>query len=243
MEIPLLTLGESKVYSTLVKIGETSIGNLIKFSGVSHSKIYDILKRLAEKGLVSSFTKNGKQYFSAANPKILLSLIEDEEEIIKKNKEQLNKIIPILEQEQNSIRIESSLNAFEGFKGMKLLLEGVLTEKNDEILILGTPKKLIELSGGYLKDWQKRRIKQGVLCKILSDFDAPSWNEDWWIKSKKDKLTITKRFSSVSPAYLVITKHSVITIYFANNILSFKVSHEDIAKRYKTFFNEFWKAN
>src|SRR3989338_7815136 len=87
MNIPQLTQGEEKVYRTLLKINESSIGNILKFSGVSHSKIYDILKRLGEKGLVSTITKNGKQYFSAANPKILQNLIEEKEKQLKENKE------------------------------------------------------------------------------------------------------------------------------------------------------------
>ena len=47
MEIPFLTMGESKVYQALVELGESPIGNIIKLSKVSHSKIYDILKRLS----------------------------------------------------------------------------------------------------------------------------------------------------------------------------------------------------
>ena len=84
MEIPLLTAGESKVYSALVELGETQVGNILKISGVSHSKIYDILKRLSKKGLVSSIVKNGKQHFSASHPKNLTLLIVNEKEKIKK---------------------------------------------------------------------------------------------------------------------------------------------------------------
>jgi sugar-specific transcriptional regulator TrmB len=60
MEIPLLTKGESKVYQALLELGESPIGGIIKNSSVSHSKIYDILKRLAKKGLVSTIIRNGR---------------------------------------------------------------------------------------------------------------------------------------------------------------------------------------
>ena len=243
MDIPQLTQGEAKVYTTLLKINESSIGNILKFSGVSHSKIYDILKRLAEKGLVSTITKNGKQYFSPANPKVLYNLIEQQEEKLKKEKEDLKKILPQLLAEKNSKKTENLLSAYEGINGIKHLLEEALQEvqKGEEILVLGTPQKIVEYAGGYLKDWQKRRIAKGAICKIIADPGSPPWKEDWWKESKNKKQSITKISSSVSPAYLVITNKSVTTIYFANDILGFKVSHTEIAERYKSFFEEIWK--
>jgi len=245
MNIPFLTEGESKAYKTLVKIGESSIGNIIKFSKVSHSKIYDILRRLTEKGLVSSITKNGKQYFSAADPRTLQTLIEEKELIIQKEKEILKIIIPQLLAEKNSKKTENILTAFEGINGVKHLLEESLieTKKGEEILILGTPKKIVEYAGGYLKDWQKRRIEKGIMCKIIADPGTPPWDEKWWKESKKRNISKLKVFSSVSPAYLLITNKSVTTIYFANTIFGFKVSHKEIAEKYKLFFEDIWKVN
>jgi hypothetical protein len=108
------------------------------------------------------------------------------------------------------------------------------------VLILGTPKQIGEQAGGYLKAWQQQRIGKGVICRIIADPDAPSWEDLWWKKSKKEKLTFTKRSKSNSPAYLVITKESVATVYFAANILSFIVTHPSIASRYQEFFQEIW---
>ena len=47
-----LTKGESKVYLALLRIGKSNIGPIIKEAKVSNSKVYDILDRLAQKGLV-----------------------------------------------------------------------------------------------------------------------------------------------------------------------------------------------
>lgn len=243
MDIPFLTSGETKVYKTLVKIGESSIGDILKFSAVSHSKVYDILKRLAEKGLVSTINKNGKQYFSAADPRTLQYLVQEQEEKIQKEKETLKTLIPQLLAEKNAQTTQNILSAYEGIKGIKHLLEESLaeTKKGEEILILGTPVKIVEYAGGYLKDWQKRRIEKGALCKIICDPGSPPWEELWWKKSKKEKISKIKVSSSTSPAYLVITSKSVTTIYFANTIFGFKVSHEEIATRYRAFFEEIWK--
>lgn len=244
MEIPLLTSGESKVYQALVELGESSIGQILKLSGVSHSKIYDILKRLAEKGLVSSINKNGKQFFSASEPERLSELIREEAEKIETEKDQMKTIIQQLQIRKKVSTPLSVLSSYEGFKGMKTVLESVLQKlgKNEPVFILGSPKEIGEYASGYLKEWQKERIRIGAICKIISDIDAPSWEEDWWEKSKKNKMTFTKRSSSVSPAYFVITKKSVATINFSTKILSFIIDHPEIAKKYQQFFEEVWKS-
>jgi len=247
MQIPLLTPGESKVYKALVELGESSVGNILKQSGVSHSKIYDILKRLGEKGLVSTINRRGRQYFSPSPPSALKKLITEEKSKLDQAQLLMNSTIEKLNVRKNTSSPLSPLTSFEGFKGMKTVLDNIIDnlKKGDEIFILGAPKKIGEQAGGYIKDWQKRRIKKRAVCKIITNKDAPSWNDktySWWKKSKKDKLTFTKRSDQIAPAYLVITKTSVTTIYFAVNILSFTVEHRDIAKSYIEFFKQLWKA-
>ena len=135
MEIPLLTGGESKVYIALVELNESYIGNIIKNSKVSHSKIYDILKRLAEKGLVSSINKNGKKYFVAANPSRLNNLIDKEKDEIKSSQIKINEIVEILNSKKGSVKNEELVSSFEGINGMKTVLEMVIEDlKEDDVV-------------------------------------------------------------------------------------------------------------
>ena len=244
MDIPLLTSGESRVYQALNKLGGSSIGDIIKISGVSHSKIYDILKRLSKKGLVSSTQRRGKQYFESSTPKRLSELINDKEKELLQQRSRMDLIIQQLEARKGVSQAGSVLGAYEGFKGMKTVLEGIndrLSSK-DEVLILGSPKKIGTRAGGFLKEWQRKRIATGASCKLLVDCDSVSWDEKWWKKNKKEKKTVIRRSDSSSPAYLVITKNSVATIYFSEIILAFVVDHPEISSRYVDFFNILWKT-
>jgi HTH-type transcriptional regulator, sugar sensing transcriptional regulator len=242
MEIPLLTEGESKVYKALISLGDTSIGDILKISGVSHSKIYDILERLSKKGLVSSINKNGRQYFSPANPSSLMELVNEKKKELDQNKAEMNEIVKKLNVLKNTTTPTSILNSYQGIKGMKTVLDYVLNslKKNDEVLILGTPRYINEYAGGYIKDWQKKRIKKGAKCRVIIDDDYVSWDYGWWDKSKKDKLTFTKKSKMNSPSYFVITKNLVATLYFSDVVLSLLVEHKDISKRYKEFFEVMW---
>lgn len=241
MQIPFLTEGESRVFTSLVEIGESGVGNLLKSSGVSHSKIYDILKRLQKKGLASVVIRNGKQLFCSSDPCRLAELAEQEERKVFQQKEQINSLIEGLKLRQGTAG-RRILSSYEGINGMKTVLEKILEgmQKNDEVLILGSPKKYVENVGGYLRDWQKRRIAKGAVCRIITDSDAPVWDEQFWKESRKKKLTFIKHGKSASPAHIVITKSAVATIYFSEIVFAILIEHPEIAKRYTAFFEQLW---
>ncbi|MBS3174892.1 TrmB family transcriptional regulator, partial [Candidatus Woesearchaeota archaeon] len=70
-----LTEGEIKVYLSLLELGSTSTGKIIKKSHISGSKVYEVLDRLSSKGLVTSVVKNGVKYFEATTPEKILSYL------------------------------------------------------------------------------------------------------------------------------------------------------------------------
>ena len=51
-----LTNGEVRIYLSLLKLGSSKVGSIVKDSRVSYSKVYDVLERLITKGLVSYVT-------------------------------------------------------------------------------------------------------------------------------------------------------------------------------------------
>ena len=53
-----LTNGEARVYSSLLNLESSTVGPITKKSGVAYSKIYEVLQRLIEKGMVSFIIKD-----------------------------------------------------------------------------------------------------------------------------------------------------------------------------------------
>jgi len=77
-----LTGGEIKVYLALLELGTSSVGKIIKRSGISGSKTYEVLDRLSNKGLVNSIIKNNVKYFEPSSPDKILSYLEEKQEDI-----------------------------------------------------------------------------------------------------------------------------------------------------------------
>ena len=70
-----LTQSESKVYLALLKLGKSQSGKIVKEANISSGKIYEILEKLSEKGLVETVTENGVKQFIASDPKTILDYI------------------------------------------------------------------------------------------------------------------------------------------------------------------------
>src|SRR3989338_7547002 len=91
-----LNKSEVKVYLNLLELGSSTTGPIMDKAKVSSSKIYGILERLIEKGLVSFIIKSKTKYYQASSPEAIFDYINEKEEEMEKQKEQIKKIIPEL---------------------------------------------------------------------------------------------------------------------------------------------------
>ena len=72
-----LTKSEVKVYLALLDMGASSTGPIVMRSGTADSKIYGVLEKLSQKGLVGSFLKGGVRHYKAASPNMIREYLEE----------------------------------------------------------------------------------------------------------------------------------------------------------------------
>ena len=75
-----LTNGEARVYLSLLKLGSAKVGEIVKDSTISYSKVYDVLQRLSIKGLASQIIVENIRHFNAVEPYRLHEYIKRKEE-------------------------------------------------------------------------------------------------------------------------------------------------------------------
>src|SRR3989338_7705518 len=93
-----LTDSEAKVYLALLKIGEfTSKGAILKEAKIAPSKIYYVLDKLMDKGLISTITKNNVKHFAAAPPARLNDYLEKKKQDFVEEEQTALKLLPKLE--------------------------------------------------------------------------------------------------------------------------------------------------
>lgn len=165
-----LTDGEIKVYLALVRLGETTTGPLVDESGISVSKVYSILDRLAKKGLVSHIVKRKTKYFKSADPNRLFVYLQEKEGELREQEKSLNDMISLLKLEQETAITAETAQVYDGFKGIQTARERTLQimKKGDEMWIIGIAQTPY---GGfmthYFKEYHKRRYDKGIYCRYL----------------------------------------------------------------------------
>jgi len=235
-----LSNGESRVYLSLLELGESSIGRIISKSGVSSSKVYKILDKLSEKGLVSIVIKNKKKIFTPSNPEILIQNIVRKEKEIIKIKEKLQSKLDFLYEKIKQSKNKSSAEIYEGIDGLKGVFNQSLKElnKKDIMRVIGITKST-EGIRNYFFNYFKKQEKIGF--KIKAIFDESSIEK---AKERKNKFTEFKflRDGVITPA-TIVTYHdkTIIDVGKPNFILTILIKNKEISESFNTYFNLIWK--
>lgn len=236
-----LTAGETKVYLALLELGSTTTGPIVDKSGISASKVYDILDRLSKKGLVSHIIKENIKYFRAANPHRIIDYLNEKEKEIINKKEQIKKILPELLLKQKLAEVKQEAEIYEGIKGIKTARENLLKtlKKGDTLLILGAPVEANIKLEPWLLDFHKRREASGIEMKILYNMNARKYGKI----REKWKLTEVKYMEQdvITPTWIEI--YNDITAFFllTEAPVAFVVKSKAISDSFREYFDLLWK--
>lgn len=234
-----LTDSEIKVYLALLELGSSSKGNIVKKSKVASSKIYELLDKLIEKGLVSYVIKSGTKYFEAANPKRILDYVTEKERKIKKQKEEIEALLPELELKRSMAGIGSETQVFKSMKGAKTSFDDILNElkKGDEYYVLGISKSTPHFER-FVINFHKKRAKEGIKCKIIVNEVAKE------IGDKLNKIKLTKirylQKELFTPFVFIIYKNKTLISIGLDEIF-IQIKSENLAEGLKNYAEYMWK--
>jgi len=132
-----LTDKEALVYLELLKLGKINLQELAKRVDLPRTTIYNTLNYLHVKGLVSKIVKENVTYFEAVEPSRMIDSIDQKKEI-------LLSVLPELESLKNQIMESSSVEIYEGFKGVSTILLDVFNKKQ-QTYYFGSYSKSVEV--------------------------------------------------------------------------------------------------
>lgn len=236
-----LTPGEVKVYLALLKIGQSSTGAIAKESQVSRSKLYNILDKLAKKGLVGHLMKGGITYFKAMEPKRIIDYMEEKNKQFNQQKELIQKMLPELELKQKLGKPKTEATLYEGIKAIKNFYLNILDE-----LSSGETYYVISATYGenrpgikeFFENYHKQRAQKKIKVKMLANHDV------------KDKLVNSTFLNSeirflpqylISNMIVVFYKTKSFIFFLTEEPIGFLVENEEVTKGFKSYFDTFWK--
>ncbi len=239
LESASLTRNESIVYLTLLQIGMSKTGAILKESKLNSGKIYEILNSLMEKGLASKTAINNVKHFSAAPPNKLLEYIKEKKEILNKNEREIQSIIPQLEGLRKTKLEKTNAVVYQGFKGFKTAANEIFAEENngfDHMAMGVTKTKPKKYSDYWLK--KNRKMSEVTLRRRIL-FSEESCYEQETSKIKNVKVRV---LNNITPAAIDIVNNTVLILNYEGEGTFVLIENENIAKSFTSFFNQLWKV-
>jgi len=236
-----LTDGEIRVYIALLELGKSSAGKIIEHSKVSPSKIYDVLNRLIEKGLVSYIIEGKIKHFNAAPPREILNFIDRKEEELKVHKNEFKKILPDLLSKQKENNKKFNAEIFEGIRGLITVFDMSFNElkKGEALYAFGYPPYASNLFDAYWKGYHRKCDKKGIIRKVIYDY------ETWFLKKREKRLLAQQKYlpkGIITPSWVLIFNDKVATVIVTEEQkVCFLVQNKEVANSYAEYFNILWK--
>jgi sugar-specific transcriptional regulator TrmB len=163
-----LSRNEAKVYSSLLEIGQTSAGNIIKKTRLHRSVVYETLDKLKARKFVFEVKKKRISYFKTTAPSKLLEYAKAKQRIAENLLPQLKEMT---EDGLPEINIYEGIEAYRSFWidvintlpiGSTVYIAGSISEKWNELL------------GKDLEEFSTTRIKRKIKWKMIVFEKNPS---------------------------------------------------------------------
>jgi sugar-specific transcriptional regulator TrmB len=217
---------EIDVYTALLRLGPSLVSKIHQETGHHRTHIYDLLEKLREKGLVSTFIQAGKKHFQAAPPNTILSYLEEKKAAVKT-------FLPELEKLTKLPKDDTSVELFKGKQGLKTVLQDILKRKKN-YAVMGSVKQFEAIlqfaMPQFLKQVEKKKIKERILCD----------KKEKIIKIKTGKYRYLKG-DYLFPSSFVLYGNKVAMFIWQMPYFAIVINNKDIAQTYKNYFEFFWK--
>ncbi len=161
-----LTDYEVEIYLTLLSHGQISAYELAEKAGLYRQVTYDTLKRLSEKGFVSSVIEGKTKIFKAIDPELIL-------EILNEKTESYRQMLPDLINMNQASKQPLSVETYKGKNIIRIALRDIintLKKKGGEVLCTAIDESLpVEehktITEQYERDMIEYKIKERVIIK------------------------------------------------------------------------------
>lgn len=234
---------EAALYETLLKFGAQPAGSLAKRAKLNRATTYNVLETLLQKGLVAKYGKKHTTYFSAQEPRHLLSYLDHKKIDIEKQKELVNNSLARFYQLVNPAGFRPHISHFEGKEGVRTLIENTLTAKNKQLFGILSIMDLTEVLGAkFFDDYIAKRIKKNIKLNVLRAEikDLPHK----YPSSKMEFREWRKIPEGVAfDLSMYIYDNKVALISSKEEGFGLLIESKEFAKMQRTFFNTLWQIS
>lgn len=220
----------------LLELGEATMSELTKKSGLKRSTLYFIVEALHKKRLISIVKKGKKTVYSAEDPKRLLEQADE-------NRRNLEYAMPELLSVANNIVTKPKVRYFEGIDGIKEVYRDTLRYPDQKICAWVSQSMITGFDEEFITDYYiPKRLEKKIWAEVIASDTAVGKD----FKSKDIKTLRKTRLLDESEFPLSIE----ISLYGKNKIgfmsiedkLGLIVESKPISDTLKSIFKAQWES-
>ena len=222
---------EIKVYMALLPLGNINLQEIAKRVDMPRTTIYNTLNYLSNKGLISKIIKKGVTYFEASDPYVLLERLKDKERLIEK-------VLPNLQNIKKLVKESSSVEIYEGSKGLFTILNDIFKLKQ-QIYYFGSYSLSKEMLKHQPEHFRTIRLDRKIPAKIVID----PYDEDTFHKKEYKKITEMRFLKSLKdfPCMIFIYGKKVAIYTIKDDLIGIIIKNEQVAQAMKMVFDIYWR--
>lgn len=222
---------DQEIYLALLELADASILQLSLKTGIKRPTIYDSLRRLIDKGLITSYIERGKRRFSAENPAKIKNVIEGMLEAV-------DKFLPEL-QKTWTPHSAPKAKIYEGEEGLKKLTEEAFQCKEKMIYSIGSAEIARQAIGTNI-GFTRRRVKNKIFAKNIRIKDEPV-KKNYLEKQREELREVRFLPKNIKfPAIINIFDNKVAVSASKKERVGFLIESNDFAEAMKTIFQLLW---
>ena len=227
---------EAKVYLASLKLGQATVGRLAETADVQRTFVYDIVRDLSERGLMSQIEIRGKLHFSPVS-------LEQFQKIQENKLKKFAEILPELKALEKTTGDRPRVRFFEGKEGIRFALEDTLNQPNGgEILAYATAEGFYQQDEEYALDYIQRRVAKKIFAKTI----APDNSENrWYTAQDKQHLRQTRLVNQKSYPFtneIDIYGNKVTIMSLQGELLAVIIESKSIASTQRAIFELAWRG-
>lgn len=225
---------EIQIYLSLLELGRSTVLAIAKRSGIKRPTAYLVLQSLVEKGFASRIIKAKKTFFSAQNPKKLIT----ESELRLK---ELQEVVPQLEVMFRKRKERPHIRMFEGKDELDRAYDDLFVVKG-EALFMGTNRLSME---AFPRSYQKQDFTpRSSEFRIRELVDESKESLDYVNKVAGEYHSfrfIPKKFLPFETDIGIFGNHTLITSV-KKEYFTIDIESKEIARAFRTIFEMMWMS-
>lgn len=229
---------EAKVYLSALELGPTSIQNLTRKSGIKRSTVYEMIKNLEVKKLISETVSGKRKIYIAASPENLKRQIHEQEKL-------LNQLLPELRAISNTGFAKPKIMFYEGKEGVREIYRDTLNSKSKKAYWVSPIQSMYDTIG---EDFLVKNVEDRIKKKIwIKSIHVTTKNVSSYKFLQPENYENSYRAIKFTPTginfenTIAIYDNRVAVISSKREGFGFIIESEDYADTMKTFYDLLWQ--